>query len=135
MLLLSAPITVYLFDWRLNPAAAALLGRVGAELLPAGITLWQGIAMPLALAARERWIAQGANMPAAQQRVALAMAGASEWFETAAAPAEMISEGRGLLLENCLRCHDVRRIIRERLAKRGRKDFTSTGPEKDRVGR
>jgi len=49
VLFLSAPITVYLWDWRLNPAAAALLGRVGAELLPAGITLWQGIAMPLAL--------------------------------------------------------------------------------------
>jgi hypothetical protein len=49
MLFLSAPITVYLADWRLNPAAVALLGRVGAELLPAGVTLWQGIAMPLAL--------------------------------------------------------------------------------------
>jgi hypothetical protein len=49
MLLLSVPVTVFLFDWRLNPAAAALLGRVGAELLPAGVTLWQGIAMPLAL--------------------------------------------------------------------------------------
>jgi hypothetical protein len=49
MLFLSAPITVFLFDWRLNPAAIALLGRVGAELLPAGVTLWQGIAMPLAL--------------------------------------------------------------------------------------
>ncbi|HKP30950.1 MAG TPA: hypothetical protein VJU15_16175 [Gemmatimonadales bacterium] len=49
MLFLLAPITVYLADWRLNPAAAALLGRVGGELLPAGVTLWQGIAMPLAL--------------------------------------------------------------------------------------
>jgi hypothetical protein len=28
-----------------------------------------------------------------------------------------------------------RRIIRERLAKRGRRDFTSTGSEKDPVGR
>ena len=49
MLLLSAPITVYLADWRLNPAAVALLGRIGAELMPAGVTLWQGIAMPLAV--------------------------------------------------------------------------------------
>ena len=49
VLFLAAPITAFLFDWRLNPAAIALLGRVGAELLPAGVTLWQGIAMPLAL--------------------------------------------------------------------------------------
>jgi hypothetical protein len=49
MLLLLAPSTVYLADWRLNPATVALLGRVGPELLPAGVTLWQGVAMPLAL--------------------------------------------------------------------------------------
>ncbi len=49
MLLLAAPATVYLFDWRLLPAAIALLARVGAELLPAGVVLWQGIAMPAAL--------------------------------------------------------------------------------------
>lgn len=49
MLFLSVPVTVFLFDWRLHPAAVALLGRLGAELLPAGVTLWQGIAMPLAL--------------------------------------------------------------------------------------
>jgi hypothetical protein len=49
MLLLAVPASVYLFDWRLLPAGAALVGRVGAELLPAGIVLWQGIAMPLAL--------------------------------------------------------------------------------------
>lgn len=48
-LLLAAPVTVYLFDWRLIPASIALLGRVGAELLPAGVVLWQGIAMPAAL--------------------------------------------------------------------------------------
>lgn len=51
MLLLAVPVTVYLLDWRLIPAGAALLGRVGVELLPAGIVLWQGIAMPLALLA------------------------------------------------------------------------------------
>src|SRR5262245_30929652 len=49
MLFLSVPVTVFLFDWRLNPTAVALLGRTSAELLPAGVTLWQGIAMPLAL--------------------------------------------------------------------------------------
>src|SRR5262245_21929037 len=49
MLFLLAPIATYLADWRLNPAAAAMLGRVGAEILPAGVTLWQGIAMPLAV--------------------------------------------------------------------------------------
>lgn len=49
MLLLAAPIAVYLFDTKLIPAAIALLGRVGAEMLPAGVALWQGIAMPLAL--------------------------------------------------------------------------------------
>lgn len=49
ILLLAAPVTVYLFDWRLIPVAVALLGRVGAELLPAGVALWQGIAMPAAL--------------------------------------------------------------------------------------
>ena len=49
MLFLLAPITTYLADWRLNPAAVALLGRVGADLLPAGVTLWQGVAMPFAL--------------------------------------------------------------------------------------
>jgi hypothetical protein len=49
MLLLAAPATVFLFDWRLIPAGAAILGRIGPELLPAGMILWQGIAMPLAL--------------------------------------------------------------------------------------
>jgi hypothetical protein len=49
MLLLAVPVTVYFLDWRLIPAGAALLGRVGVEILPAGIVLWQGIAMPLAL--------------------------------------------------------------------------------------
>jgi hypothetical protein len=49
MLFLAAPIAVYLFDTKLIPAAIAVLGRVGAEMLPAGVTLWQGIAMPLAL--------------------------------------------------------------------------------------
>lgn len=49
MLLLATPVTVYLFDWRLIPAAIALLGRIGMELLPAGVLLWQGIAMPAAL--------------------------------------------------------------------------------------
>jgi len=49
MLLLAVPVAVYLFDAKLIPAAIALLGRVGAEMLPAGVTLWQGVAMPLAL--------------------------------------------------------------------------------------
>jgi len=49
MLLLAAPATVYLLDWRLIPAGIALVGRIGPELLPAGMTLWQGIAMPAAL--------------------------------------------------------------------------------------
>ncbi len=49
MLLLAVPATVFLFDWRLIPAGAAILGRIGPELLPAGMILWQGIAMPLAL--------------------------------------------------------------------------------------
>lgn len=49
MLLLAAPATVFLFDWRLIPAGAAILGRIGPELLPAGMILWQGVAMPLAL--------------------------------------------------------------------------------------
>src|SRR5688572_1960216 len=48
MLLLAAPATVFLFDWRLIPAGTALVGRIGPELLPAGMLLWQGIAMPLA---------------------------------------------------------------------------------------
>jgi len=51
MLLLAVPVTVYFLDWRLIPAGAALLGRIGVEILPAGIVLWQGIAMPLALIA------------------------------------------------------------------------------------
>lgn len=49
MLLLAAPATVFLFDWRLIPASLAILGRIGPELLPAGMVLWQGVAMPLAL--------------------------------------------------------------------------------------
>lgn len=49
MLFLLAPGTIFLLDRSLIPAGIALVARVGPDALPAGITLWQGIAMPVAL--------------------------------------------------------------------------------------
>lgn len=49
VLLIGAATTLWLVHWPLLPAVAAVLGRVAGSLLPAGILLWQPLAMPLTL--------------------------------------------------------------------------------------
>jgi hypothetical protein len=49
VLLIGAATMLWLGHWPLLPAVAAVLGRVAGSLLPAGILLWQPLAMPLTL--------------------------------------------------------------------------------------